>query len=59
MVVVGQTLYAPYDIQLESGDYVRFDNQLYSIEGIVGRWRNPHTGEKVIAEAALTAVQEG
>jgi len=59
MVVVGQTLYAPYDIPLNSGDYVSYEGQLYSIEGIVGRWRNPHTGEKVIAEAALTAVQEG
>lgn len=59
MVVVGQTLYAPYAVELGSGDRVFYEGDLYSIEGIVGRWRNPHTGEKVIAEVALTAVTEG
>jgi len=59
MVVVGQTLYAPYNIELDSDDRVFYEGQLYSIEGIVGRWRNPHTGEEAIAEAALATVREG
>lgn len=56
-VIVGWTLFAPYDTDLVFTDQVKVDGVLYQIEGEPGRWRNPFTGWEPGLQAALTRVE--
>lgn len=42
-VIVGLTLFAPYDTDLLHTDQIEVDGTLYEIEGEPGQWRNPFT----------------
>lgn len=57
-VVVGLTAYGPFDADILPTDQVRITGTdwdgLYDVIGEPGRWKNPHTGEKVGIEVALT-----
>lgn len=55
-VIVGLTLYAPYDADIGPVDQVEIDGKRFTVEGEAGRWRNPHTGRKVGMEIALQRV---
>lgn len=52
-VIVGLTLFAPYDADLTYSDQVEVDGTLYDIEGEPGRWRNPFTNWEAGIQAAL------
>lgn len=52
-VIVGLTLFAPYDTDLVYTDRVEVDGVLYDIEGEPGRWRNPFTDWEAGIQAAL------
>lgn len=52
-VIVGLTLFAPYDTDLVYTDQIEVDGVLYDIEGEPGRWRNPHTDWEAGIQAAL------
>jgi hypothetical protein len=52
-VIVGLTLFAPYDTDLRHNDRIKVDGVLYDIEGEPGRWRNPFTDWEAGIQAAL------
>jgi len=52
-VIVGQTLYGPFDLDLISTDVVEVDGIPYSIEGEVGKWENRRSGRQAGIEVAL------
>lgn len=52
-VIVGLTLFAPYDTDLRYDDRVEVDGVLYDIEGEPGKWRNPFTDWEAGTQAAL------
>lgn len=52
-VIVGLTLFAPYDTDLAFTDQIEVDGTLYDIEGEPGRWRNPFSGREAGLQVAL------
>ena len=52
-VIVGLTLFAPYDTDLAYSDQIEVDGVLYDIEGEPGRWRNPYSGWEAGMQVAL------
>lgn len=52
-VIVGLTLFAPYETDLRYDDRIEVDGVLYDIEGEPGRWRNPFTDWEAGIQAAL------
>lgn len=56
-VIVGLTLFAPYNSDLVHTDQIEVDGQVYEIEGEPGRWRNPMTGWEAGTQAALVRAQ--
>ena len=52
-VIVGLTLFAPYDTDLTYTDQIEVDGDLYDIEGEPGRWRNPFTDWEAGMQVAL------
>jgi hypothetical protein len=55
-VIVGYTLYAPFDADILFGDRVETPYGLFEIEGEPGKWRNPYTGGTPGLTAALRRV---
>lgn len=56
-VIVGLTLFAPYNTDLTYTDQIEVDGVLYDIEGEPGRWKNPFTDWEAGIQAALTRAQ--
>lgn len=56
-VIVGLTLFAPYDTDLTYADQIDVDGVVYDIEGEPGRWRNPFTDWKAGIQVALSRAQ--
>lgn len=52
-VIVGATLYAPYDADILPADRIRDGDDVYEVEGEPGRWENPLTGDRPGMEVAL------
>lgn len=52
-VIVGLTLFAPYDTDLAFTDRIEVDGVSYDIEGEPGKWRNPFTDWEAGIQAAL------
>jgi hypothetical protein len=52
-VIVGLTLFAPYDTDLAFTDRIEVDGVSYDIEGEPGRWRNPFTEWEAGMQVAL------
>ena len=53
-VIVGLTLFAPYDTDLVFTDQIEVDGTLYDIDGEPGKWRNPFTDWEAGLQVALT-----
>lgn len=57
-VVVGLTVYGPYDADILATDQVRLTGTdwdgLYDVVGEPGRWKNPFDGHEAGTEIALT-----
>lgn len=52
-VIVGLTLFAPYDTDIRSTDQIEVDGTLYDVDGEAGRWRNPFSGTEAGLQVAL------
>lgn len=52
-VIVGLTLFAPYDTDLLYTDRIEVDGVSYDIDGEPGKWRNPFTDWEAGIQAAL------
>ena len=52
-VVIGLTLYLPYDTDIEHGDQVLVDDVLYEVDGEEGDWLQPMTGWQAGTTVAL------
>lgn len=52
-VIVGLTLYAPYDTDIRSGDLITVDSVIYEVEGEPGKWKHPVTNREAGIEVAL------
>jgi hypothetical protein len=55
-VIVGLTLYAPYDADIAFTDRISTPSGVYEIEGEPGNWLNPFTGTEHGLTAALRRV---
>lgn len=55
-VLVGLTLFAPYDSDLLSTDRIEVDGVLFGIDGDIGRWRNPFTAWEAGIQVSLERV---
>ena len=52
-VVVGLTLYLPYGTDIDHGDQVLVDDELYEVDGDAGDWLQPMTGWQAGTTVAL------
>lgn len=52
-VVVGLTLFAPYDADLLPNDRVVVDDVTYDVQGEPGRWASPYSGRRRGLQVAL------
>lgn len=53
-VIVGQTLYAPFDADIGPADKIELPGGVrYEVVGEPGRWLNPHSGRAVGMSVAL------
>lgn len=55
-VIVGLTLYAPFDADILAVDRIVYDGMTYEVDGAVGRWRNPFSQFEAGLEVALKRV---
>lgn len=55
-VIVGLTLYAPPGADILHTDHIEARDQTWEVDGEVGDWRNPYTGEQPGLEVALKRV---
>lgn len=53
-VIVGLSLFGPYDADIRPDDQVRVRGVVYDVVGEPGRWRNPMTGREAGLEVAVT-----
>jgi hypothetical protein len=53
-VIVGLTLYAPFDADLLRSDLIEVNGDLFEIDGETGPWKSPLTEWEAGMEAALT-----
>lgn len=57
-VIVGLSLFAPFDADIKATDQIRIDDAAwrgtYDVVGEPGRWENPFTGKRPGMEVALT-----
>jgi SPP1 family predicted phage head-tail adaptor len=56
-VIVGLSLFAPYDADIVKTDEIEVDGVRFTIDGEVGRWRHPLTGWEAGLTAALERVE--
>lgn len=52
-VIVGLSLFAPYDTDIGHGDQVEVDGVLYDVDGEAGPWKSPFTEWEAGIEVAL------
>lgn len=51
-IIVGMTVYMPYDTDLRPSDQLVLDGLLYEVEGEPGKWHNRMTGRRAGLEVA-------
>jgi hypothetical protein len=56
-VIIGLSLFAPYDADIAKTDDIEVDGERFTIDGEVGRWRNPFTAWEAGLTAALKRVE--
>lgn len=58
VIIVGLTLFAPFDADIAATDRVRIENPkwagTYDVVGEPGRWQNPFTNRRAGLEVALS-----
>lgn len=52
-VIVGLSLYAPFDADVVHTDQLEVDGVLYEVDGEAGRWKQPWSGWEAGCEIAL------